>query len=216
MTNENCSNFMYSSSSFPPPVLLILHVVYHGFHQPSLSKQFFWSFQWHGSESDHAWSHTYLWSTAPKLLLLFRSHWSSEFRVSIVMLMVYTFSDGVGTIVSVYKVNWAILGTSYDESRFPLCPKSDKFLAPIGSTCKTVYSSCAAQRYHNTTLVTISASGQIIPHMHIFPGQQFAYNPLEGGDYFGCSSNGWIETGLFYDCIKSIFPFVWILWIFEN
>ena len=93
-----------------------------------------------------------------------------------------------------------------DESGFPLCAKSGKILAPVGS--KTVYSSCAAQKTQITTLVAISAGGQIIPPMHIFPGQRFAYNPLEGGvegAYFASSSNGWIKTELFYGWIKKHF-----------
>ena len=85
-----------------------------------------------------------------------------------------------------------------------------KILAPVGS--KTVYSSCAAQKAQITTLVAISASGQIIPKMHISPGQRFAYNPLEGGvegAYFASSSNGWIKTELFYGWIKKKpFPFM--------
>jgi hypothetical protein len=79
-------------------------------------------------------------------------------------------------------------------------------LAPVGS--KTVYSSCAAQKSQITTLVAISASGQITPPMHISPGQRFAYNPLEGGvegAYFARSSNGWIKTELFYGWIKNHF-----------
>ena len=82
-----------------------------------------------------------------------------------------------------------------DESGFPLCPKLWKILAPVGS--RTVYSCCAAQRFQITTLIAISASGQIIPLMHIFPGKGFSYNPFEGrveGTYFGCSNNGWIKT----------------------
>ena len=67
-----------------------------------------------------------------------------------------------------------------DESGFPLCPKSGKVLAPRGT--KTVYRTCI------TTLVDISASGGIIPPFHIFSGERFSYNPLEGaveGAYFG-------------------------------
>ena len=44
--------------------------------------------------------------------------------------------------------------------------------------------------------------------MHIFLGQRFPYNPLEGGvegAYFRCSSNGWIKTELFYGEIKNHF-----------
>lgn len=93
-----------------------------------------------------------------------------------------------------------------DESGFPLCPKTGKIWAPVES--KTIYSPCAAQKSQITTLVAISASGQIIPPMYIFQGQRFAYNPLEGrveGAYFGCSSNEWIKTELFYGWTKNTF-----------
>ena len=94
------------------------------------------------------------------------------------------------------------------KADFLCVPNRIKIWHPSDLHVKRFISSCAAQKYQITTLVTISASGQIIPHMHIFLGQQFAYNPLEGRDYFGCSSNGWIKIGLFYDWIKSIFLFV--------
>ena len=55
-----------------------------------------------------------------------------------------------------------------DESGFPLCPKSGKVLARSGA--KTVYASGSAQKQQITTLVAISASGNVIPPMHIFPG----------------------------------------------
>ena len=68
---------------------------------------------------------------------------------------------------------------NYDESGFPLCPKSGRVLAPIGT--KVVYSTCSAQKGQITTLVAICASGRTIPPMHIFPGKRFSYNPMEGG-----------------------------------
>ena len=95
------------------------------------------------------------------------------------------------------------------KADFLCVPNLVKILAPVGS--KTVYSSCAVQESQITTLVAISASGWIIPPMHtcIFL-ERFTYDPLEGGvegAYFGCSSNGWIKTELFYGWIKKHFPF---------
>jgi len=37
--------------------------------------------------------------------------------------------------------------------------------------------------------------------MHVYPGERFGYNPLEGGvdgSYFGKSPNGWMTQDLFY------------------
>ena len=90
-----------------------------------------------------------------------------------------------------------------DESAFPLCPKSGKVLAPRGT--KNVYRTCSGKKEQITTLV---ASGGIIPPFHIFPGERFSYNPLEGaveGAYFGQSPNGWITTALFYGWIANHF-----------
>ena len=93
-----------------------------------------------------------------------------------------------------------------DESRFPLCPKSGKVLAPRGT--KTMYRTCSAKKEQITTLVAISASEGIIPPFHIFSGERFSYNPLEGaveGAYFGRSPNGWITTELFYGWVANHF-----------
>ena len=93
-----------------------------------------------------------------------------------------------------------------DESGFPLAPKGGKVLAPKGT--KTVYRTCCAKKEQITTLVAVSASGGIIPPFHIFPGEKFNYNPLEGGvdgAYFGKSPNGWITTELFYGWMANHF-----------
>ena len=53
-----------------------------------------------------------------------------------------------------------------------------------------------------TTLCAISASGECLPPMHIFPGTRFKYNPMLNsvdGAYFGHSLTGWISTVRF-DC----------------
>ena len=93
-----------------------------------------------------------------------------------------------------------------DESGFSLCPKSGKVLAPVG--IKSVYSTVGPQKLQITTLVAIGADGSVIPPMHIFPGERFAYNPLHGcvdGSYFGKSSSGWMKTELFYGWIANHF-----------
>ena len=90
-----------------------------------------------------------------------------------------------------------------DESGFPLSPKSGKMLAPHGT--RTVYRICSAKKEQ---LVAVSASGGIILPFHIFPGERFSYNPLEGGvegAYFGRLSNGWIITQLFYGWVANHF-----------
>lgn len=51
-----------------------------------------------------------------------------------------------------------------------------------------MYQTCSAKKEQITTLVAISASGGITPPFHIFPGERFSYNPLDGaveGAYFG-------------------------------
>ena len=53
-----------------------------------------------------------------------------------------------------------------------------------------------------------NAAGSVIPPMHIFPGKQFSYNPLEGavaGSYTGRSETGWMLTELFYGWLANHF-----------
>ena len=93
-----------------------------------------------------------------------------------------------------------------DESGFPLCPKSGKVITP--KCMKTVYSTEGNQKQQITILVAICANGSVIPPMHIFAGERFNYNPMEGavdGAYFGKSPTGWIKTELFYGWIANHF-----------
>ena len=93
-----------------------------------------------------------------------------------------------------------------DESGFPLQYRSGKVLSPCES--KYVYSVNNSSKQQITTLVCINAAGQVMPPMHIFPGEQFHYNPLEGGvygTYFGRSSPGWMDSELFYGWLMSHF-----------
>ena len=93
-----------------------------------------------------------------------------------------------------------------DESGFALCPRSSKVLAPRGA--KNVYYTTSSDKGQITTLVCISATGNAIPPMQIFPGIRFSYNPMLGcvdGAYFGKSDNGWITQELFYGWLTQHF-----------
>ena len=94
-----------------------------------------------------------------------------------------------------------------DESGFPLCPKSGKVLAPQGA--RNVYHITGNNKQQITTLCCISAAGGVIPPMHVYPGERFGYNPLEGGvegAYFGKSQNGWMTQELFHGWISKHYP----------
>lgn len=70
-------------------------------------------------------------------------------------------------------------------------PKSGEVLALSGT--KDVYQASTNSKEQITTLCTISAAGNVIPPMHIFSGQRFHYNPLEGcvsGAYFARKRDG--------------------------
>ena len=93
-----------------------------------------------------------------------------------------------------------------DETGCPLCPKSGKVLALAGT--RDVYHAVSDTKEQITTLCAISAAGDVIPPMHIFSGQRFRYNPLEGGvseAYFAKSEKGWITTELFYGWLANHF-----------
>ena len=93
-----------------------------------------------------------------------------------------------------------------DESGFPLQHKSGKVMAPRGA--KSVYAVTSASKQQITTLACINAAGSAIPPMHIFPGERFRSNPLEGavhGAYLGRSPSGWMDSDLFYGWIEGHF-----------
>jgi len=86
-----------------------------------------------------------------------------------------------------------------DEAGFPLWQKTRKVLAMRNS--KNVYTVTGDSKEQITCLCAAGAAGEVIPPMHIFAGEHFQYNPMEGavlGAYFGHSPNGWISTELFY------------------
>ena len=93
-----------------------------------------------------------------------------------------------------------------DESGFPLCPKTGKVLTTQG--IRNVYHVTGNGKEQVTTLCAVSAAGGVIPPMHVFPGERFTYNPLEGGidgAYCGKSSNGWMTQELFFGWISGHF-----------
>lgn len=93
-----------------------------------------------------------------------------------------------------------------DEAGFPLCATSGKIVSV--HNCKNVYTITADTKEQITTLCAVSASGEVIPPMHIFPGMRFKYNPMLNsvdGAYFGHSPTGWISTELFYGWIANHF-----------
>ena len=84
-----------------------------------------------------------------------------------------------------------------DESGFALAPKPGKVVSV--REVRDVYAVTGYSKQQITTLCAGSASGEVIPPMHIFPGQCFAYNPLDGavpGAYFGKSQSVWIDAEL--------------------
>ena len=64
-----------------------------------------------------------------------------------------------------------------------------------------MYSINNNNRQQITTLVAVNAAGQWIPPMHVYPGERFRTNPLQGGvpgAYMGRSATGWMTAELFY------------------
>ena len=93
-----------------------------------------------------------------------------------------------------------------DEASFPLCAMSGKVISIRNS--KNVYAITADTKEEITTLCAISAAGDALPPMHIFPGTRFKYNPMLNcvdGAYFGHSPTGWISTEPFFGWIANHF-----------
>ena len=93
-----------------------------------------------------------------------------------------------------------------DEAGFPLCATSGKVISIRNS--KNVYAITADTKEQITALCAISAAGDALPPMHIFPGTRFKYNPMLNcvdGACFGHSPTGWISTELFYGWIANHF-----------
>ena len=86
-----------------------------------------------------------------------------------------------------------------DEAGFSLCPKSSRVISMKSD--KNVYGITGDSKDQITCLCVANAAGEVLPPRQIFPGERFRYNPMANcvpGAYFGHSSNGWINTQLFY------------------
>ena len=93
-----------------------------------------------------------------------------------------------------------------DEAGFALCPKTGRVLSV--KTDKNVYGVTGDSKEQITCLCAASAAGEIIPPMQVFPGERFWYNPMANcipNAYFGHSTNGWIDTELFYGLLANHF-----------
>ena len=93
-----------------------------------------------------------------------------------------------------------------DEAGFSLCPKSSRVISMKSD--KNVYGITGDSKDQITCLCVANAAGEVLPPMQIFPGEQFRYNPMANcvpGAYFGHSSNGWINTQLFYGWLTNHF-----------
>ncbi|KAJ8049213.1 hypothetical protein HOLleu_01845 [Holothuria leucospilota] len=91
-----------------------------------------------------------------------------------------------------------------DESGFPLSGKTEKVLAPRGT--KNVYQLSNSDRRQITVLACMNASGFYLEPMLIFPNERFRYDPLAGAPekwFIGRSHNGWINSQVFYESLKS-------------
>lgn len=92
-----------------------------------------------------------------------------------------------------------------DESGFSLCPKSGKVIARKGSS--TVYHFTSSDKTQITVLACMSATGHFLKPLIVYPGQRFAYNPLEGFPeaVMGRTENGWMDSDLFATWLIDVF-----------
>nr|KAG5713363.1 hypothetical protein BaRGS_024911 [Batillaria attramentaria] len=92
-----------------------------------------------------------------------------------------------------------------DESGFSVCPKTKRVISQTGT--KHVYSVTSGSRQQVTVLACISANGQYVRPLLIFPYKRDPqYNALEGfEESFNKSDNGWITESVFLSFLKDIF-----------
>ena len=93
-----------------------------------------------------------------------------------------------------------------DESGFSLCSKTGKVITI--KNARNVYGVTGDSKEQITTLCAANAAGNVLPPMHIYSGQRFSKNPMEGcvaDAYFGRSPNGWMSTELFLGWITNHF-----------
>lgn len=92
-----------------------------------------------------------------------------------------------------------------DESGFSLCPKGGKVLGSKGTS--VVYNFSGSDKSQLTVMSSMSATGHYPPPMIVYPGQRFAYNPLEGFESanMGRTLTGWMDSDLFCEWLKTTF-----------
>ena len=93
-----------------------------------------------------------------------------------------------------------------DEAGFPLCPKN------LQSVCYEDRHECIWNNWwleeQITFLCAANAAGDVLPPMQVFAGERFHYNPMANcipNAYFGRSTNGWINTELFFGWLANHF-----------
>ncbi|KAL8573331.1 hypothetical protein ACOMHN_032793 [Nucella lapillus] len=92
-----------------------------------------------------------------------------------------------------------------DETGFQL--GSGGFTKIIASKNERVYQVTSDTHTQITVLACVSASGEVLDPLIIFPGKRFGYDPLEGFPeaHFAKSDNGWIDGEIFATWLKTAF-----------
>ncbi|KAL8586989.1 hypothetical protein ACOMHN_062400 [Nucella lapillus] len=92
-----------------------------------------------------------------------------------------------------------------DETGFQL--GGGGFTQIIASKNERVYQVTSDTHTQITVLACVSASGEVLDPLIIFPGKRFGYDPLEGFPeaHFAKSDNGWIDGEIFATWLKTAF-----------
>ncbi|XP_033731184.1 LOW QUALITY PROTEIN: uncharacterized protein LOC117320803 [Pecten maximus] len=95
-----------------------------------------------------------------------------------------------------------------DESGFPLCVKSDKVLAPVGS--KHIYQVVVSDKTQITVMACMNAVGNYMPPMILYPGERFRDVGIAKFPeaIFAHTPNGWMDTDCFVEFLKHLKQFV--------
>ena len=86
-----------------------------------------------------------------------------------------------------------------DETGFPMCPKTGKILC--AKDAKNPYTITSSDKSQITVMACLSAGGNFMEPMIVFPQERFNFNPLAGfrNACIGRSSNGWMDSELFLE-----------------
>lgn len=95
-----------------------------------------------------------------------------------------------------------------DESGFPLCIKSGKVLAGVGS--KHVYQVVTNNKTQITVMACFNALGDYLPPLIVYPGQRLRDVGLSSFTeaIFGQTENGWMDADLFVAFLEHFLHFV--------